>query len=83
MLSGHHRRALLRAGADSPSNLKVQFHLQQFGFHESVQGFVHRGIVNQLSLVHLLVLSDVLSQAESRKGKGGGTAALSLMAFCL
>ena len=31
ILGGHDRRTLLRAGAGSPANLKVQFHLWQFG----------------------------------------------------
>ena len=31
IFGGHHRRALLLTGADSPANLKVQFHLWQFG----------------------------------------------------
>ena len=78
----HHRRALLRAGADGPANLEVQFYLRHFGLHQNVQGCVHRGIVNRLSLVHPLILSGVLPQPESRKGKGGGAAALSLTAFC-
>ena len=31
ILGSHHRCALLLTGADSPANLKVQFHLWQFG----------------------------------------------------
>ena len=83
ILSGHHRCTLLRAGTDSPADLEVQFHLRHFGLHQNIQSFVHRGIVNWLSLVHRLILSGILSQPESRKGKGGGAAALSLTAFCL
>ena len=82
IFGSHDRRALLQAGADSFANLKIQFYLPQLGLHQSVQGRVHRGIVNWLSLVHRLILSGVLPQPESRKGKGGGTAALSLTAFC-
>ena len=83
ILSGHHRRALLQAGADGPANFKVQFYLRHFGLHQNIQGCVHCGIVNRLSHVHRLILSGVLPQPESRKGKGGGAAALSLTAFCL
>ena len=82
ILGSHDRRPLLRTGTDGPANLKVQFHLRQFGLQQGVQGRVHRGIVNWLSLVHRLILSGVLPQPESRKRKGGGTAALSLTAFC-
>ena len=76
IFGSHDRRALLQAGADSFANLKIQFYLPQLGLHQSVQGRVHRGIVNWLSLVHRLILSGVLPQPESRKGKGGGAAAL-------
>ena len=82
ILSSHHCRTLLRSCTDSPANLKVQFYLRQFALHQNIQGCVHCGIVNRLSLVHRLILSGVLPQPESRKGKGGGTAALSLTAFC-
>ena len=83
IFSGHNCRPLLRAGADGPANFKVQCYLRQLGLHQRVQGFVHRGIVNRLSLIHCLILSGVLPQPESRKGKGGGAATLSLTAFCL
>ena len=77
------RRALLRACANGPADFKIQLCLRQISLQQGVQGCVHRGIVNWLSLVHFLILSDVSPQPESRKGKGGGAAALSLTAFCL
>ena len=70
MLSGHHRRALLRASTDGPANLKVQFRLRQFGLQQGVQGLVipfipepHAAEVSQLEyhifLGELLALREV------------------------
>ena len=57
VLSGHHRRALLRAGTDSPADLEVPFHLRQSRRHETVQRLVHGAVVCGFSDVHGSLLS--------------------------
>ena len=57
VLSGHHRRALLRAGADGPADLKVQLHLRELRPHELVQRPVHGAVIGGFSDVHWVLLS--------------------------
>ena len=57
ILGGHDRRALLRAGADGPANLKVQFCLGQSSRHELIQRPVHGAVIGWFSDVHRLLLS--------------------------
>ena len=57
VLSGHHRRALLRAGADGPANLEVQLHLRKLRPHELIQRPVHGAVIGWFSDVHWVLLS--------------------------
>ena len=54
---GGHRRPLLRSGADSPANFKVQLHLRQIYCHELIQYSIHSTVICGLSDVHSLLLS--------------------------
>ena len=45
ILSGHHCRALLRAGADGPANLEVQLHLRELRSHELIQRSIHGAVL--------------------------------------
>ena len=58
-LSGHHRRALLRAGADGPANLEVQHHLGQSSSHELIQRPVHGAVIGGFPGIHVHLLSGV------------------------
>ena len=57
VLSGHHRRALLRAGADSHTDLKVQPHLRKLHPHELIQRLIHGTVIDYFPDVHWLLLS--------------------------
>ena len=57
ILSSHHRRALLRADADGPANLKVQFCLGQSSRHELIQRPIHGAVIGWFSDVYRLLLS--------------------------
>ena len=57
VLGGHHRRALLRAGTDNPTEFKIQLHLRQIRRHETVQRLVHGAVVCGFSDVHGSLLS--------------------------
>ena len=57
ILSGHHRRALLRAGADGPADCKVQLHLRELRPHELIQYPIHGAVIGWLSDVHWALLS--------------------------
>ena len=54
---GGHRRPLLRSGADSPANFKVQLHLRQIYCHELIQYSIHSTVICGLSDVNSLLLS--------------------------
>ena len=57
ILSGHHRRALLRAGTDGPANLEVQLHLGQSSGHELIQCPIHGAVICGFPGIHALLLS--------------------------
>ena len=57
ILSGHDRRALLRAGADGHTDLKVQLHLREFRLHELIQRLIHGTVIGWFSDVHWTLLS--------------------------
>ena len=57
ILSGHHRRALLRAGADDPANLEVQLHLREFRLHELIHHPIHGTVICGFPGIHALLLS--------------------------
>ena len=57
ILSGHDRRALLRAGTDGPANLEVQLHLRELRPHELVQRPVHGAVICGFPGIHALLLS--------------------------
>ena len=57
ILSGHDRRALLRAGADSHTDLKVQPHLRKLHPHELIQRLIHGTVIDYFPDVHWLLLS--------------------------
>ena len=57
ILSGHHRRALLRAGTDGPANLEVQLHLGQSSGHELIQCPIHSAVICGFPGIHALLLS--------------------------
>ena len=57
ILSGHDRRALLRAGADGPADLEVQLHLRELRPHELIQRPVHGAVIGWFSDVHWVLLS--------------------------
>ena len=52
ILSGHHRRALLRVGTDDLADLKVQLHLRELRPHELIQHPIHGAVIGWLSDVH-------------------------------
>ena len=57
VLSGHHRRALLRAGTDGPANLEVQLHLRKFRSHELIHHPIHGAVICGFPGIHALLLS--------------------------
>ena len=57
ILSGHHRRALLRAGTDGPANLEVQLHLRELRSHELIQHPIHGAVICGFPGIHVLLLS--------------------------
>ena len=57
ILSGHDRRALLRAGADGHTDLKVQLHLREPHPHELTQRLIHGAVIDCFPDVHWLLLS--------------------------
>ena len=57
ILSGHHRRPLLRAGTNDPADLKVQLHLREFRPHELIQRLIHGTVIGWFSDVHWALLS--------------------------
>ena len=57
ILSGHDRRALLRAGTDGPANLEVQLHLGQSSGHELIQCPIHSAVICGFPGIHALLLS--------------------------
>ena len=57
ILSGHHRRALLRAGTNDPADLKVQLHLREFRRHELIQRTVHGAVICGFPGIHVHLLS--------------------------
>ena len=60
ILSGHHRRALLRAGTDGPANLEVQLHLRKLRSHELIQCPIHGAVICGFPGIHALLLSGAL-----------------------
>ena len=59
ILSGHDRRALLRAGTDGPANLEVQLHLRKFRSHELIHHPIHGTVICGFPGIHALLLSGV------------------------
>ena len=57
ILSGHHRRALLRAGTNDPADLKVQLHLREFRLHELIHHPIHGTVICGFPGIHALLLS--------------------------
>ena len=57
ILSGHDRRALLRAGANGPADCKVQFCLRQASRHELIQRPVHGTVIGEFPGIHAVLLS--------------------------
>ena len=57
ILSGHDRRALLRAGTDGPANLEVQLHLRKFRSHELIHHPIHGTVICGFPGIHALLLS--------------------------
>ena len=60
ILSGHHRRALLRVGTDGPANLEVQLHLRKLRSHELIQCPIHGAVICGFPGIHVLLLSGAL-----------------------
>ena len=58
--SGHDRRALLRAGTDGHTDLKVQPHLRELHPHELIQRLIHGTVIDCFPDVHWLLLSGTL-----------------------